>query len=315
MNEPQHEQHGETAGASAGGDPTRTQRGNRRVTPVAERSHAREVTPASPAAPVVIKLGGRALEAPGALHEFAAALARLSRVSLLVHGGGAEVTQWLERAGIEARFAHGLRITDAPTLEIATAVLAGLANKRMVAVLRAHGVDAVGLATLDGGTLTVQPHAQADVLGAVGEVTGNDPTLLELLLAQGRTPVLASIGATQGGALLNLNADDAACAIASAMHASALLLLSDTPGLKLGGSVVREVRASELPALLTHPDVQGGMLPKLRSAQAALGAGVGRVTIASWNGPDTLAALLTGAGAGTTLIADHTCAPTEEAHA
>lgn len=267
--------------------------------------------------PVVIKLGGRALEAPGALPEFTAALARLARASLLVHGGGAEVTQWLARAGIQARFADGLRVTDAATLEIATAVLAGLANKRLVAALRAQGVDAVGLATLDGGTLTAQPHAQAAVLGAVGEITGCDAALLELLLGQGRTPVLASIGATADGALLNINADDAACALAIALRAPALVLLSDTPGLKLGGEVVRELRASQLPALLTHPEVQGGMVPKLRSALAALEAGVDRVIIASWNGPDTLSAVLAAAGRdiGTTLIADRTAASSEVAHA
>ena len=287
------------------------------MTPVAERSQTRETPSALLARPVVIKLGGRALEAPGALLEFTTALARLSRVSLLVHGGGAEVTHWLERAGIAPRFANGLRVTDAPTLEIATAVLAGLANKRLVAALRAHGVDAVGLATLDGGTLVAQPHAMASELGAVGQITGSDMSLMETLLAQGRTPVLASIGATAEGALLNINADDAACALAIALRAPALVLLSDTPGLKLGGQVVPQLRASELPALFTHPEVQGGMVPKLRSALAALDAGVERVTIASWNGPDTLSSLLegTGAGIGTTLIADHASAPTEEAHA
>lgn len=264
--------------------------------------------------PVVIKLGGRALEAPGALREFAAALARFARPVVLVHGGGAEVTQWCERLGIPARFDAGLRVTDAPTLDVVAAVLAGLANKRLVASLRALGVDAVGLAALDGGTLEVRPHARAEALGAVGEVAGVDPALLLALLGAARTPVLASLAATAEGALLNVNADDAACAIAAAIRASDLVLLSDTPGLKLGGAVVPHVRAAELPALLVHPEVTGGMAPKLRAAGEALAGGVGHVHIACWSGPDTLAALLSRGEGGTRFAADP-AALLEDSHA
>jgi acetylglutamate kinase len=271
-------------------------------------------TGAGLASRVVIKLGGRALEAPGAVREFAAALARLSRVTLLVHGGGAEVTQWCARIGIAARFEDGLRVTDPATLEVATAVLAGLANKRLVAALRAHGVDAVGIAALDGGTLAVSPHPQADSLGAVGTIDAADASLVETLLAQGRTPVVASIGATQAGALLNVNADDAAAALAAAVGASDLVLLSDTPGLRLDGEIVNVLDAAELDATLARPDVGGGMLPKLRAAGEALAGGVARVQIGAWTGPGTLAALLAG-GAGTTLVPAARPAPREDVHA
>ncbi|MCC6349499.1 MAG: acetylglutamate kinase [Candidatus Eisenbacteria bacterium] len=257
----------------------------------------RGVTP-----PLVLKLGGRALETPGAAAEFAGALAALGRPAVLVHGGGAEVTQWCLKLGLETRFADGLRVTDAATLEVAAAVLAGLANKRLVAALRERGVDAVGLAALDGGTLAVRPHARASSLGAVGEVAGADPSLLESLLAAGRTPVLASLGAYRG-ALLNVNADDAAAALAAALGACDLLLLSDAPGLELDGAVVRELPAAAIARALARPEVGGGMRPKLRAAAAALAAGVGRAHIACWNGPETLAALLGGTGAGTTLVA------------
>lgn len=263
---------------------------------------------------LVVKLGGRALEAPGALSECAAALrdtgeagrsarAHAHAPTLVVHGGGAEVTAWCARAGIEARFADGLRVTDPATLEIATAVLAGLANKRLVAVLRAHGVDAVGLSAMDGGIARVHRHPQGATLGEVGEIESVDTALLEQLLAAGRTPVIASLGDDGAGALLNLNADDVAAAIAAALPAGDLLLLSDTPGLKLGGEVVRTLDPAALDAALAHPEVSGGMRPKLRAARLALAAGVQRVHIAAWQGVDTIASVLAGCGVATTCHA------------
>jgi acetylglutamate kinase len=261
--------------------------------------------------PVVVKLGGRALEAPGATADFAAALAALvaqRRPAVVVHGGGAEVTQWCLKLGLEARFTDGLRVTDPATLEVVAGVLAGLANKRLVAALRARGVDAVGLAALDGGILHVRPHARAAVLGAVGEVAGADDALLATLLARGSTPVLASLAALDGE-LLNVNADDAASAVAVALRAADLVLLSDAPGLRLAGTVVRELRTSAIDEALARPEVEGGMRPKLRAAAAALAAGVSRAHIACWTGPATLASLLAGSGGGTTLVAD-----TEDAH-
>ena len=286
--------------ASAG----KADRANRRATPVTRSPNARETLPKTPAPPVVVKLGGRALEAPGALREFAAALAGLSRVSLLVHGGGAEVSAWCGKLGLTPRFADGLRMTDDATLDVVTAVLAGLANKRLVAALRAHGVDAVGLSALDGGIVRAAPHADAARLGRVGEITGVDASLLSTLLADGRTPVVASVAASDTGELLNVNADDVAAALAAAVGASHLVLLSDAPGLKLAGEIVPRVFAGDLAAALASPDVEGGMRPKLRAAATALQAGVGRVHITTWLGPATLGDLLGGSAPGTTLLAD-----------
>lgn len=269
---------------------------------------------------LVVKLGGRALEAPGALSECAAALraageaGHSARATLVVHGGGAEVTAWCERAGIEARFHDGLRVTDPATLEIAAAVLAGLANKRLVAALRACGVDAVGLAALDGGIARVRRHPESATLGEVGAIDAVDTTLLESLLAAGRVPVLASLGDDGAGALLNLNADDVAAAIAAALPAGDLLLLSDTPGLRLSGEVVRVLSPAALAAALDHPDVSGGMRPKLRAARLALAAGVQRVHIAAWQGPRTIAAILEGTALATTCLAG-TSPVNEETHA
>lgn len=251
---------------------------------------------------LVVKLGGRALEAPGAPGSLAAELTALGGSCVVVHGGGAEVSAWSKKLGLEPRYMEGLRVTDEATMEVAAAVLAGLANKRLVAQLRAAGVDAVGLAALDGGIVDALPHGDAVRLGAVGTVRRVRPALLETLLAQGRTPVLASIAACDGQ-LLNLNADDLAAAIAVALRAQVLVLLSDAPGLELDGAVVPRIEADEVEAMLARPEVEGGMRPKLRAARAALAGGVRRVHIASWSGPATLRALVAGEPIGTTLEA------------
>ena len=252
---------------------------------------------------VVVKIGGRALEAPAAAGELAAevkGLAAAGHPVLLIHGGGAEVSEWSARLGITPRFHDGLRVSDPESLGVAVAVLAGLANKRLVARLRAAGLDAVGLAALDGGIASVVAHPDSATLGAVGAVESVAPALLEMLLERGAVPVLASIGA-RNGELLNLNADDLAAAVAPAVRAHTLLLLSDTPGLKLDGALVPALDTQGLDTALVHPDVQGGMAPKLRAARAALEAGVPRVVIAAWQGPGTLSKLLTGDAAGTIL--------------
>jgi len=254
------------------------------------------------AGPIVLKLGGRALEAPGAAQSLAREVAALAGACVIVHGGGSEVTAWSTRLGIEPRFDDGLRVTDPATLEVATAVLAGLANKRLVATLRAAGVDALGLSALDGGIVETEPHQDAARLGAVGQVVRVEPRRLEALLADGVTPVLASIGADQG-ALLNLNADDLAAALGAALRARALVLLSDTPGLKLDGRLVTTVAAEDIERTLAHPDVQGGMRPKLRAAATAIAGGARRAVIGAWAGEGSLAALVAG-GSGTTFLAE-----------
>lgn len=258
--------------------------------------------------PRVVKLGGRACEAPEALDQLAADLLGLGAPAVLVHGGGAEVTRWCERIGIPARMAGGLRVTDAATLEVAAAVLAGLANKRLVARLRARGLGAVGLAALDG-VCEVAPHPEAATLGEVGAVTSVDLALLHTLLGRGLLPVLASIGAAHGR-LLNVNADDLAAALAAAFQSPQLVLLSDTPGVRLGGTVAGRLDRAALDAALRHPDVKDGMAAKLRAAAAALDGGARQVVIAAWEGPGTLAAIAAGGPVGTRLEA----APLEALH-
>jgi len=249
---------------------------------------------------VVVKIGGRALETPGAAADLAREIAALPTPCVIVHGGGSEVSAWSEKLGLTPRFHQGLRVTDAASLEVAVAVLAGLANKRLVATLRAAGANAVGIAGVDGGVLAVAPHPEAETLGAVGAVANVDTALLETLLEAGAVPVLASIGAS-GGELLNLNADDVAAALAPALGARALVLISDTPGLKLDGAIVPALDRDGLDQAIAHPDVQGGMQPKLSAAREALQSGVPQVVIGAWDGPGALARLLAGEGSGTTF--------------
>ncbi len=275
------------------------------MTPAGGRRTTPETSGGARPRRVVLKIGGRSLAAPGAHDELATELQSLSGASLLVHGGGAEVSEWCERLGIAPRFEGGLRVTDQPTLEVAAAVLAGLANARLVAGLRARGVDAIGLNALDGGVVDVEPHPDRARLGRVGRVTQVHGAWLESLLADGRTPVLASLGAHLGE-LLNLNADEVAGAVAAELEAEVLVLLSDTPGVRLGGAIMRRLDAAGLAGAIASADVTGGMLPKLEAAGVALAGGVSRVVIGRWSGTGSLAALIAGEAECTVLTAAHT---------
>lgn len=237
---------------------------------------------------LVLKLGGRACEAPDALHDLAAEIAGLrnERPVILVHGGGNEVSEWSRRLGITPRFHDGLRVTDEASLEVAVAVLAGLRNKELVAVLLHAGADAMGLAGCDGGLVTLEPHPDAATLGRVARVTGVRGELLAGLLAQGLLPVLASVGAYRG-ALWNVNADELAGAVAQALGATGTVFLSDTPGVSVNGELLDEIAVADVPSWLSHPEIHGGMRPKLAAAAVAA-AGGGFACITAWQGPGTV---------------------------
>jgi acetylglutamate kinase len=266
------------------------------------RNPSRELVPGDERSPLVLKIGGRALEAEGAPAELAADIAAHHGGLVLVHGGGNEVSDWCARLSLVPRFIDGLRVTDHETLDVAVAVLAGLANKRLVALLREAGVDAVGLSAADGGIVETELHPDHARLGRVGTVSAVRPALLETLLAQGRTPVLSSIGSL-GTELLNLNADELAAALAGALRASTLVLLSDAPGVVIGERIVARLASSEVERMLRNPEVKDGMVAKLKAARGALESGVQRVRIAAWSGPGTLRDLIEESDRGTTLLA------------
>lgn len=218
-------------------------------------------------APVTIKLGGVAGRHAESVR-FVAASA--PRDTVVVHGGGSEVAEWSRRLGLEPQTHDGLRVTDPETLEVAVAVLGGLVNTRLVAALHAHGRQSVGLTGADGGLLRLR--RRAPELGEVGEVLGSDPALLSTLVEAGTLPVVASLGVDDHGSLLNVNADEAAGAIAAA-RGGMLLLCTDVEGVHRDGRLVEALSPQEAEHMLEDGSASAGMRPKLRAAVAAARAG------------------------------------------
>lgn len=245
--------------------------------------------------PVTVKIGGVA-------GQHADSLAWLARHAppgtVIVHGGGNEVAEWSRRLGLEPRTHDGLRVTDPDTLEVVVAVLAGLVNSRLVAALEAGGRSAVGLTGADGALL--QLRRRPSELGEVGEVMGADASLLDTLLASGRLPVVASIGVHEG-ALLNVNADEVAGAIAAA-RGGLLLLCTDVPGVQRDGRVLDELDAQAAETMLVDGSASAGMRPKLRAALVAAAAGC-EVRIVDGRSPSALGAALRGDASGTLVTA------------
>ncbi len=244
----------------------------------------------------IVKIGGNQLDSAAWLADCARALARVQPL-VVVHGGGRAVDRLCARLGLPVEKREGLRVTSPETAAVVEMVLAGPANRAVVAALRHAGVDAIGLAGVDGGLLTAEPRSPTG-LGLVGEITGVRRGLIESLLLAGLTPVIAPVApAPDTGALpLNVNADHAAAAIAAALEADELLFVSDVPGVTVDGLAQPIVAASEIEPLIAAGVVAGGMAAKLRAAARALGAGVRAVRIGDLG-------LFESATAGTRLLA------------
>ncbi len=256
---------------------------------------------------VVVKFGGAALAGgdADALAAFAADVALLRSVGValvVVHGGGPQIAEELDRRGLPSRFVDGLRVTDAATLEVVRMVLVGTLNSGLVGAINAHGPLAVGLSGLDAGLLRVTP--RGGQLGYVGDVSLVDPTLLGSLLDRGLIPVVATLGADEAGQAYNVNADTAAAAIATTLGAEKLVVLSDVAGVRLDAgdpsSAPGRMTADELDALLASGAASGGMLPKARAALEAVRHGVGAAHLLDGTMPHALLLeLLTDRGVGT----------------
>jgi acetylglutamate kinase len=249
---------------------------------------------------LVIKLGGSALENQRDALEDIVWLRGLGARPVLVHGGGAEINDWLERLGIARQFRRGLRVTDAATLEVVRMVLVGKVNGELVRLVGALGGRAVGLSGLDGGLLRAQ---QLDPeLGAVGTVERVDPGPVDALSAAGYIPVIAPLGLSEDGAVLNINADDAAADLARGLGAAKLLYLSDVPGiLDHDGRLLSVLTGDEVRTLLADGTISGGMIPKAEACLRALET-TGRVHIVNGHEPHVLIReLFTHEGAGTMI--------------
>ncbi|MBV9165574.1 MAG: acetylglutamate kinase [Solirubrobacterales bacterium] len=260
---------------------------------------------------VVIKYGGAAMSDPRLREEFARDVVLLSYVGMnpvVVHGGGPEITSYMERLDLPVRFVEGLRVSDAETVEVAKMVLVGKVNKDIVLRLGRHGQPAVGLCGDDGLLFEVVRRAapSGEDLGFVGRIERVDVDVL-LHVARDYIPVVASIGADRDGHSYNVNADEAASAVAAALHAYKIVFLTDVAGWlrdpREPGSVISEASAGEVEAALASGgEVCGGMRPKLAACLAAIRGGVGFAHIVDGRLPHSLLLeLFTDAGQGTKI--------------
>ncbi|MEO7177821.1 MAG: acetylglutamate kinase [Allosphingosinicella sp.] len=256
---------------------------------------------------VVVKLGGAAIDKAldRALAQDVLLLRSVGVRCVLVHGGGPQVDAMMRRVGKEPEFRDGLRVTDAETLEIVRMVLVGKINRDLVGTINREALDdpvAVGVSGEDAGLLTVTPRDSA--LGFVGDVSHVRASVLERLLDEGLSPVVSTIGADQTGQPYNVNADEAARAIAVAMAAEKIVYLTAAPGLledvKDESSLVPRLTSAELRERIEHDSVSAGMIPKLRACADAVDGGVGTAHIIDGRVPHALLIeLLTDEGIGT----------------
>ena len=275
----------------------------------------------SRAGPLVVKLGGALIDDALAMRSVVHAIGALESLSpgstVIVHGGGAAVDRQLARLGMETRRHEGIRITPPEQMEQVAAVLAGAINARLTGALLAEGVHAVGMTLAAGGLATARVAVRAGAdLGRVGQITGGRPDVVDALLDRGLIPVISSIAADARGELLNVNADDAAVAVAAAVGARALVFLTDVPGVRgADGRIIARMDRRTATHLIEAGVISGGMIPKVRGAIDAATRCGAPVVIAGWANPKALATLAAGGAEGTacTADADAACAGSEAA--
>ncbi len=228
---------------------------------------------------------------------------------IIVHGGGKEISHWVEKTGKEARFVNGLRVTDAETMEIAEMVL-NKVNKSLVTMVQELGVKAVGISGKDGGLLKVdRKYPDGQDIGFVGDIKEVNPKVLFDLIEKDFLPIVAPIGLDDHFQTYNINADDAACAIAKAVGAEKLAFLTDIEGLYKDindkSSFISRISASQADTLIEEGFIGGGMLPKLGNCTSAIKNGVNRVHILDGRIPHCLLLeIFTRNGIGTAIVQD-----------
>ncbi len=255
-------------------------------------------------ATVVIKLGGHAMGSDAAMDSFAADVVLMRQVGVnpvIVHGGGPMINQMLERLNIQSEFVNGKRVTDTATMEVVEMVLSGLVNKRIVQAINRAGGKAVGLSGKDAN-LIVCSQTDPD-LGLVGTPAQMDPAILHTLFDRAMIPVIAPLGAGTHGETYNINGDTAAGAIAGALKADRLLLLTDVSGVKdASGEVVTDITADQIRTMTADGVIAGGMIPKTETALDAIASGVRAVVILDGRAPNAcLLELFTDHGAGSII--------------
>ncbi len=230
---------------------------------------------------VVIKLGGHAMGSDEAMESFARDVVLMRHVGVnpvIVHGGGPMINAMLDKLDIQSEFVNGKRVTDQATVEVVEMVLSGMVNKRIVQAINRQGGTAVGLSGKDANLMTCDQTDAA--LGFVGTPSEMNPKLLHDLFSHDVIPVIAPLGAGRNGETFNVNGDTAAGAIAAALKAARLLLLTDVSGVKnASGEVVTELKAGQIRDMTREGTIAGGMIPKTETALDALHSGVRAVVI------------------------------------
>ncbi|MDO4601074.1 MAG: acetylglutamate kinase [Eubacteriales bacterium] len=259
---------------------------------------------------VVIKYGGSAMldeELKRNVIKDAVLLKLVGFKPIIVHGGGKEISRWVGKVGMEPKFINGLRVTDKDTMEIAEMVLAKV-NKELVTLVQSLGVKAVGISGKDGGLLSCKKKlSDGEDIGFVGEITKVDPQILYDLLENDFLPIIFPVGYDGEFQTYNINADDAACAIAKAVHAEKLAFLSDIEGVYKDkddpSSLISELHVHEAEAMIGEGYVGGGMIPKLQNCIHAIEEGVNRVHILDGRIPHSLLLeIFTNKGIGTAIL-------------
>jgi acetylglutamate kinase len=256
---------------------------------------------------IVIKLGGAVISSKDSAVQSAVALQKSGRRIVLVHGGASLVNKWLAAQGVVSEFRQGERVTDAKSLEVVTAVLAGLANKETTAAIINAGGKAAGISGVDGGL--IQGRVRDAQSGYLGDVVKVDISILETLLRDGLMPVVSPVSLNAFGKqpgdplLLNVNGDSAAGEIAAALHAEQLVFLTDVDGVRDGGGkVIPILNPAEIESLLAGGIAYGGMIPKLKACLRAARAGV-TCRITDGRLPGAADRAVTGNFTGSTVIA------------
>ncbi len=253
---------------------------------------------------LLIKLGGSLLDTVDSRNRIAAQLAQVSSLhdTIVVHGGGKQVTRFLESQGLRSRFINGLRVSDAPVIDAVTKVIAGTVNKALVAAIHAAGKRAVGLSGLDG--LLTEAVQLSPELEFAGRPTRTNIRLPELLIRSGYLPVIACLAGDSQGAIYNVNADQMAVSCATAWRADTLIFLTDVPGVKSqSGDVIPKLNTSQVRELIHNGVAHGGMQAKLEAATLALESGVDTVIVASGDEPEVCPRLISGEMIGTQIAA------------
>ncbi len=253
---------------------------------------------------VVIKFGGHAMGDDAAMESFARDIVLMRQVGVnpvIVHGGGPMINQMLDKLQITSDFVNGKRVTDAATVEVVEMVLSGRVNKRIVQAINRQGGKAVGLSGKDAN-LMICDQTDPD-LGFVGTPAQVDTGVLHTLFRDDTIPVIAPLGGGRGGETYNVNGDTAAGAIAAALKADRLLLLTDVSGVKdKGGDVVTELTSAQIRAMTADGTIAGGMIPKTETALTAIEGGVRAVVILDGRAPNAcLLELFTDHGAGSII--------------